>query len=117
MPTGPQTEYLWSSGLGDRVHVRAVLTYLEAVLQEFLHVLVFRCPKCTRPLAVSCISDKRSLEAADAHLFNPHCHCGWSGSLAGFVAVKHWVEPWEPAADVNTTPGEDDSCDGHSLKT
>ena len=89
----------------------------EAQVEEFLHVLVFRCPKCSRPLAVSCISDKRTLESADAHLFNPHCHCGWTGSLAGFVAVKNWVEPWETPADTNVAQSEDDSCDGQSASS
>jgi hypothetical protein len=97
------------------VSTRGVSYAREDDVQEFLHVLVFRCPKCSRPLAVSCISDKRTLEAADAHLFNPHCHCGWTGSLAGFIAAKHWVEPWEPLGDTKTIPGEDESCDGKSL--
>jgi hypothetical protein len=52
-------------------------------VEELMHVLVFRCPKCSRPLAASCISDKRTLETADAHLFNPHCHCGWDGKPGG----------------------------------
>jgi hypothetical protein len=86
-------------------------------MQEFLHVLVFRCPTCSRPLAVSCISDKRTLETADAHLFNPHCHCGWTGSLAGFIAVKHWVEPWEVPAGTKAVRGGDESCDGKSLSS
>jgi hypothetical protein len=75
-------------------------------VQDFLHVLVFRCPKCARPLAVSCLSDERTFEAADAHLFNPHCHCGLTGSLAGFIAVKHWVEPWETPPDTKAALGE-----------
>jgi hypothetical protein len=86
-------------------------------VQDFLHVLVFRCPKCARPLAVSCTSDERTFEAADAHLFNLHCHCGWMGSLAGFIAVKHWVEPWETPPDTKAALGEDESCDGKPLST
>jgi len=35
------------------------------------------------------------LEPADAHIFNLHCHCGWIAELAGFAALRHWVEMGE----------------------
>jgi len=46
---------------------------------------------------------------ADAHLFTPHCHCGWTGTLAGMISVKHYVEPWESQTFIAK---ESDSCDG-----
>jgi hypothetical protein len=77
---------------------------------QFAHVLLFACPRCARPLASACINSKRSLEDADAHWFNPHCHCGWTGDVSGVSAVKHWVEPWELVAPMGKgVPG---SCDG-----
>ena len=61
----------------------------------FAHVLLFKCPQCSRPLASACYNTERSLETADAHWFNPHCHCGWIGNVSGMTAVKHWVVEWE----------------------
>jgi len=74
-------------------------------------VLLFSCPICDRPLSSACFNTKRSLEDADAHWFNPHCHCGWTGEVRGMKAVKHWVEPWtEPRLIGNDESG---SCDGN----
>jgi hypothetical protein len=76
---------------------------------EFAHVFLFRCLACGRPLASACASTQSNLEMADAHLFNPHCHCGWTGTLIGMTGVKHYVEPWESP---NLVASERDSCDG-----
>jgi hypothetical protein len=77
--------------------------------QEFAHVFLFRCQACGRPLASACASTQSNLEMADAHLFNPHCFCGWTGDMLGMISVKHWVEPWESPT---TVAKESDSCDG-----
>ena len=78
---------------------------------KFAHVLLFACPLCERPLSSACFNTKRSLEDADAHWFNPHCHCGWTGDVRGITAVKHWVQPWqEPKLVRNDNAG---SCDGN----
>jgi hypothetical protein len=71
--------------------------HLETSPWHFAHVLLFACPQCGRPLASACYHTERNLETADAHLFNPHCHCGWTGDVRGLTAVKHWVEPWPSA--------------------
>jgi hypothetical protein len=76
---------------------------------EFAHVFLFRCPECGKPLASACASTQGNLEMADAHLFDPHCHCGWSAPLIGLTSVKHCVEPWESPSLVAK---ESDSCDG-----
>jgi hypothetical protein len=67
---------------------------------QYAHVLLFACPKCMRPLATACSSKARNLEIADGHFFAPHCRCGWSGSVLGVEAVKHWVESWSEKAPV-----------------
>jgi hypothetical protein len=87
--------------------------FLEIVLAQFAHVLLFECPQCRRPLASACASTKQNLEDADAHWFNPHCHCGWTGPVIGLTAIKHWVEAWESGATLE--PGSPGSCDGPSL--
>jgi hypothetical protein len=77
--------------------------------EQFAHVLLFRCPACSRPLASACASDAVNLEPADAHWFTPRCHCGWSGDVIGITAIKHWVEPWKTAAPVRN--GQAGACD------
>ncbi|MGB2632434.1 MAG: hypothetical protein WAM58_00730 [Candidatus Acidiferrum sp.] len=78
--------------------------------QQFAHVLLFSCPQCGNPLASACASTKRNLEQAEAHWFNPHCHCGWTGDVIGVTSIKHWVEPWQEAV-----LSEGTSCDGEPL--
>jgi hypothetical protein len=81
--------------------------------EQYAHVLLFNCPICNRPLASACASGNRNLEVADAHWFRPHCFCGWSGDVAGIIAVKHWVEPWEGSAPLGSGNG---SCDGEPVE-
>jgi hypothetical protein len=83
--------------------------------EQVAHVLLFACPQCDRPLASACASTKQNLEDADAHWFNPHCHCGWTGEVIGLKAVRHWVEPWQGNAPLGTgVPG---SCEGEPLRS
>jgi len=83
------------------------------IAEQFAHVLLFDCPQCGRPLASACASTKKNLEDADAHWFNPHCHCGWTGDVIGIIALRHWVEPWKIKAPIGSAvPG---SCDGEPL--
>lgn len=80
-----------------------------ANIEQYAHVLLFGCPQCDRPLVATCISEKKSLEMAEAKRFNPKCHCGWTGDMAGVTALKHWVEPWH--AQVTLREGEAGACD------
>ena len=61
---------------------------LPNIEEHFAHVLLFACPECERPLASACASNKRNLEEADAHFFNPHCHCGWSASKRHGYSIR-----------------------------
>ena len=81
-----------------------------ALAERYAHVMLFSCPQCGSPLATACASTKRNLEQAEAHWFNPHCHCGWTGDVMGVLAQKHWVEEWnEPVQDNGA------ACDGEPL--
>ena len=82
---------------------------------QFAHVLLFSCPNCGRPLASACASRSFNLEEADAHWFNPHCHCGWTGDVIGVATQKHWVEPWNGNAPIGK--GEAGSCEGGAPET
>jgi hypothetical protein len=82
---------------------------METVTDSYAHVLLFACPKCGIPLASACASTWKNLEIADAHYFNPHCPCGWTGPAIGIEAVKHWVEVWK--IPVNLRSDAAGSCD------
>ena len=86
---------------------------MEIVNSSFAHVLLFACPQCGIPLASACATTDRNLESADAHWFNPHCPCGWTGSVIGLDARKHWVEPW--TIPVNLGHGAEGSCGSDPL--
>lgn len=84
--------------------------------EQFAHVLLFACPRCGRPLASACASKGSNLETADAHWFNPHCHCGWTGDVIGLTAVKHWVESWSVEPGTAPADGSSGSCDGGTIQ-
>jgi hypothetical protein len=79
--------------------------------EQYAHVLLFACPRCDRPLSATCLSDQRNLEGAEGTWFSPHCHCGWTGDLAGVTAMKHWVEPWPRPVRLDAK----DSCEEEGL--
>jgi hypothetical protein len=60
----------------------------------FVHALLFRCQKCTQPLSLGILSTERSSEKIDGDSFDLLCQCGWSKSLLGMQATRHWVTPW-----------------------
>ena len=62
--------------------------------ERFAHVLLFQCPKCSGPLAISNATANKNLEDIDASSFETWCVCGWFGKFLGLKARRHWVEPW-----------------------
>jgi GlcNAc-PI de-N-acetylase len=86
-----------------------ILTLLPDQVAGENHVLLFVCPVCERPLASACTSSRRNLEIAEAEWFTPHCHCGWTGDVAGVTAIKHWVERWPGNPPMGV--GESGLCD------
>ena len=81
-------------------------------LEQYAHVLLFACPNCERPLVATCVSGNKSLETAEGTWFNPACHCGWRGDIAGVTSIKHWVEPWHGKP---LSPGDAGSCDSEDV--
>ena len=69
-------------------------TFMQTVADVFSHVLLSSCPKCGNPLASVWTSTEKNLEGADAQRLDRKCGCGWSGSLVGAQALRHWIEPW-----------------------
>ena len=60
----------------------------------FVHVLLFECRHCESPIPAAATSDNRSLEVIVGGSFALRCSCGWSASLSGTHAKRHWVELW-----------------------
>ena len=71
--------------------------------EVYAHFFLFTCSACRGHLASVCSSSQRNLEPAEGHIFSLHCHCGWIGELAGFMALRHWVELGEHI-DLNGMP-------------
>jgi predicted RNA-binding Zn-ribbon protein involved in translation (DUF1610 family) len=60
--------------------------------RKFLHVLRFKCPKCSETVNAARSTEYMSREQAARLIFEPVCKCGWSGKLAGFAALRHSVQ-------------------------
>src|ERR1700689_3654514 len=64
--------------------------------ETFVHVLLFDCPQCTRPIPLAITSKKRNVEDINQHLLTVRCPCDWSEQLTGSSAKRHWVDSWGP---------------------
>jgi hypothetical protein len=60
--------------------------------EPFVHVLLFECPECFRPVSSAIATSERNLENTDGRSFVIHCECGWTGNLLGLKAKRHWVD-------------------------
>ena len=61
----------------------------------YVHVLLFHCPDCDSPIAISCVSKKRNLEDIDAEPLRIFCtSCYNSSNVIAAMAKKHYVETW-----------------------
>jgi len=67
---------------------------MDSLTKPFVHILLFGCPNCSKPIAVAHATPEQNLEEIDARSFDAHCGCGWWGQLIGAASRKHWVEPW-----------------------
>lgn len=63
--------------------------------ESFVHVLLFQCRNCRRPLAAPVVSSQKNPEEVDAAECHVKCLCNWSGRLLGVEAVRHWVMDWK----------------------
>jgi hypothetical protein len=65
---------------------------MNSDVDPFVHVLLFECPQCSRPVSSAIATGERNLENTDGRLFAIRCECGWGGTQMGIVAKRHWVE-------------------------
>jgi hypothetical protein len=64
----------------------------------YAHILVFACPDCNRPLAISHLSKERNLESIDALKLKIVCpDCRASTEVIAATAKRHLVQRWETA--------------------
>jgi hypothetical protein len=70
---------------------------LNVHARPFVHVLLFRCPTCGKPLTAAVASERLDRENVAVRVFRLPCPCDWSGVASGLTANQHWVEPWEQA--------------------
>jgi hypothetical protein len=70
----------------------------------YVHLLVFRCDNCRKPILITVMSEERNLEMVDGQAFDVLCRCGCLKRALGMEAVVHKVAPWEmrPSADDST---------------
>jgi hypothetical protein len=66
----------------------------------YVHLLLFRCERCNEPLVIFMRSEAANLEEIDGNSYVVECHCGWSKSMLGVEAIRHWVTPWEDRQSV-----------------
>lgn len=61
----------------------------------FVHIFLFRCPRCSGPIPAAVRAGERNMEQTDGTSFKTNCNCGWAGNHQGVEAKRHWVEAWE----------------------
>jgi hypothetical protein len=66
--------------------------------EHFVHVLLFECPTCHRPLAAAHSSPAQNFEDVDVADVDLMCKCGWNGLSSATHAKRHWVAPWVSGA-------------------
>jgi len=62
---------------------------------RYVHILLFVCPDCDHPIAISHISEKRNFEDIDAESLRIFCsYCYNFSNVTAVTAKKHYVEDW-----------------------
>jgi hypothetical protein len=62
--------------------------------QMFVHVLLFGCERCNRPVVLPVRNHDQHFEGVDAGSYDLQCECGWSAKQQGALARGHWSAPW-----------------------
>jgi len=63
--------------------------------KQYAHVLLFACPDCDSPIAISLVTNERNLESTDGQSMRVFCtHCYNSSYVTAVMAKKHYVDDW-----------------------
>ena len=67
----------------------------DPMAARYVHVLLFVCPECNLPVAISRVSAEKNLESVDAERLHITCsYCDKSLNVSIATAKKHYVEEW-----------------------
>jgi aspartate carbamoyltransferase regulatory subunit len=62
---------------------------------RYVHTLLFSCPDCNLPVAITRVTNERNLEQVDAQKLEIHCsYCERGFGALSADARKHYVEEW-----------------------
>jgi hypothetical protein len=62
---------------------------------RYAHTLLFACPDCDLPIAISRVSKEQSSENIDAELLRIKCsYCDKTSDVRASYAKKHYVDEW-----------------------
>jgi hypothetical protein len=62
--------------------------------EQYVHVLLFQCRNCERPLTAPVVAPEKNPEQIDAAECALKCICSWSGLFLGAEALRHWIVDW-----------------------
>lgn len=62
---------------------------------RYAHLLLFACPECHLPVAISRVSTSKNLEVVDGESLHIMCsYCEKSSDVVAVAAKSHYVEEW-----------------------
>ena len=64
-------------------------------MPRFVHTLLFVCPECSSPVAISRVTQGRDLEIVDEERLRIKCSlCTTSFDVIAVTAKRHYLEEW-----------------------
>jgi aspartate carbamoyltransferase regulatory subunit len=64
---------------------------------RYAHILVFTCPDCDLPIAISRVSKEKNLENINAEVLRLKCsYCEKASSVRAVYAKRRYVDEWPP---------------------
>jgi hypothetical protein len=65
---------------------------------KYVHTLLFACPDCHLPVAISHFSSRGKMEAIGAESLPVKCrYCGTISQMIAATAKRHYLDEWPPA--------------------
>ena len=62
--------------------------------KRYVHTLLFSCPNCKLPVAVTHIREQGNIEALQGYVTVRCSHCSHRSDVLAATAKRHWVEDW-----------------------
>jgi hypothetical protein len=92
-------------------------TGFDRYFMRYAHTLLFDCPECNLPIAVSRICNEKNLEGVAGKPVRIKCsYCEHTSERFGWTAKAHWVSDWDlevpVARDKQSQPISRECTDG-----